>query len=280
MQISRRYFVFSCKSQGFKDEKRLFNQNNHKKAGDNKNCFYQNWDRLEDREIILSGQTSVAAYCKLDTLTNDIPLIIFDEIHQFGGWKNFLKVFFDHYQDKFRIIVTGSSRLSTFKKGGDSLMGRYFPYQLHPLTLAEISGRDLQEDNDLHSSPLTIEHDDFEKLLKFGGFPEPWLKANTRFYNQWKRLRHEQFFKEDIRDLTRIQEVDFLVVKNDKPWILVEVKKSGNKSLSEHLAFFQRQTGAEYAFQVTEDLPFVNRNCFEIHEPVKVPLLTFLSQFC
>ncbi|MBC8387421.1 MAG: AAA family ATPase [Actinobacteria bacterium] len=54
--------------------------------------------------------------------------MVFDEIHKYGKWKTFLKGFFDTYKEKIKIIVTGSSRLDIYKKGGDSLMGRYFPY--------------------------------------------------------------------------------------------------------------------------------------------------------
>jgi uncharacterized protein len=44
------------------------------------------------------------------------------------------------------------------------------------------------------------------------------------------------------------------------------------------LGYYQRATGAEFAFQVVIDLPFVNRNCFEVKDPIIVPAKTFLSQ--
>ena len=28
---------------------------------------------------------------------------------------------------------------------------------------------------------------ELEKLLRFGGFPEPFLEASSRFYNRWKK---------------------------------------------------------------------------------------------
>ena len=77
----------------------------------------------------LEGPLVIAAYAKLDELSHQKPIIVFDEIHKFKKWKSFLKGFYDTYHQKTQIIVTGSSRLKIFKPGGDSLMGRYFSYK-------------------------------------------------------------------------------------------------------------------------------------------------------
>ncbi len=55
--------------------------------------------------------------------------------------------------------------------------------------------------------PVPIGQEDYDALLAFGGFPEPYLKRNKTFFNHWKRLRTEQLFREDVRDLSRIQEI-------------------------------------------------------------------------
>ena len=58
---------------------------------------------------------------------------LLDEIHKFKGWKRFIKGQYDTLKDKFRFLVTGSARLDIYRKGGDSLQGRYHYYRLHPL---------------------------------------------------------------------------------------------------------------------------------------------------
>lgn len=166
---------------------------------------YLNWDNLDHRKIILEGVNSVASFAGLDKLTSEVPIVVFDEIHKYGKWKTFLKGFFDTYKEKVKIIVTGSSRLDVYKRGGDSLMGRYFSYRLHQLSIAELkrvdlSGKEINE-------PFQSKSHDFEKLLKNGGFPEPFIKDDPRFLNRWKTLRQEQLIREDIRDLSRIQEL-------------------------------------------------------------------------
>jgi len=166
---------------------------------------YLNWDNLDHRRIILKGVNSVAEFVGLDKLSSDIPIVVFDEIHKYSKWKIFLKGFFDTYKGKVKIIVTGSSRLDVYKKGGDSLMGRYFPCRLHQLSLAEL-GRVTIPEKEI-SAPFQGKKQDFEKLLKNGGFPEPFIKDDPQFLNRWKSLRQEQLIREDIRDLSRIQEL-------------------------------------------------------------------------
>ena len=166
---------------------------------------YLNWDNTDHRKIILGGPQSVAVHAGLDKLTSDIPIIVFDEIHKHGKWKTFLKGFYDTYQEKVKIIVTGSSRLDIYKKGGDSLMGRYFTYRLHQLSLAELSV--IEPSDQEINKPFLSRDGALEKLLVNGGFPEPFIKNNPRFLNRWKTLRQQQLVKEDIRDLSRIQEL-------------------------------------------------------------------------
>ena len=166
---------------------------------------YFNWDNQDHRALIIEGPNRIGEEIGVRELQEKHRIVIFDEIHKYSKWKNFLKGFFDVYSPGVRIIVTGSSRLDVFKKGGDSLMGRYFLYHLHPISVGEIIGARLAEKE--IQVPGPIDPQTFDSLYTFGGFPEPFLKANLRFSNRWKRLRQQQLFTEDIRDLTRVQEI-------------------------------------------------------------------------
>jgi len=130
-------------------------------------------------------------------------LIVFDEIHKYPKWKQFLKGFFDLYEKKCKIVVTGSAKLNTFRRQGDSLMGRYFLYRVHPLSVAELlSTKNRDKEINL---PQKINHEAFLNLFKYGGFPEPCLNRSDRFLNNWQRLRQDQLIQEDIRNLSQIQ---------------------------------------------------------------------------
>jgi predicted AAA+ superfamily ATPase len=84
-------------------------------------------------------------------------------------------------------------------------MGRYFLYHMHPLSLAEL--RRSAETPELHRPPGEIPKREFEALWEHGGYPEPFVKRDVRFSNRWRRLRQQQLLREDVRDLTRVQEL-------------------------------------------------------------------------
>ncbi len=163
---------------------------------------YFNWDSEDHRRAILNGPTAVADAIGVTT----VRTVIFDELHKYPGWKNFLKGFYDTISHKrFHVVVTGSSRLDIYRKGADSLMGRYFMYRMHPLSVGEITNTKLPAEE--ISSPHPISKKNFSALLQFGGFPEPYLKNNTRFFNRWKSTRLKLLFREDLREAARVLEV-------------------------------------------------------------------------
>jgi predicted AAA+ superfamily ATPase len=355
---------------------------------------YLNWDQPDDRIRILGSPKKLAEELGLLELSEQPPIVIFDEIHKFDDWKNWIKGFFDTYETKCRIIITGSARLNFLKKKGDSLMGRYFRYRICPLSVGELLRTEYRE-NEI-CDPRFVGEDSFDTLLNLGGFPEPYLSGSQLFYNNWRSLRTQQLLQEDIRDISQVQdtarievlaelvrrqvgqltscaslakklktsavttdnwlhilqacyycfalrpwsknvtrsllkepkyflwdwaycpdegarlenfiachlmkavyywtdiglgqydlffirdkekrEVDFVVVRNDKPWFLVEVKKSKSNRISPSLTHFHSTLGTENAFQVIIDMEYVDRDCFLEKEPTKVPARTLLSQ--
>jgi predicted AAA+ superfamily ATPase len=124
-------------------------------------------------------------------------LIIFDELHKLKNWKSWLKGIYDTEKTSPWIIVTGSAKLDTYHKVGDSLAGRFFQFRLHPLDLKEIKA--IIKPDDLEAA--------LEQLLNTGGFPEPYLEGNTRFYNRWKRSHLDIIVKQDLIDLENVQQI-------------------------------------------------------------------------
>ena len=167
---------------------------------------YFNWDNDEHRRLIISGQKFIEQILPLHTL-GEKPLVIFDELHKYPSWKNYIKGFYDQYKDHYNIIVTGSAHLNVFQKGGDSLMGRYLPFTIHPLSVGELQSNPLES---LFRSPFEIQTVDYEALYNYGGFPAPYLYRDREGYLQWKRTRLSQLFREDIRDTTEVRKVSKL----------------------------------------------------------------------
>lgn len=173
---------------------------------------YCNWDNLDDRELVLAGPARLAARLGADRLFAARPIVLFDELHKFPRWKPFLKGLYDTYTDRLRIIVTGSSRLDVYRRGGDSLMGRYFAYRMHPFSVAETLSRDLPDPDRIVRPPSSIDPVEFDALWTHGGYPEPFLKRDARFSRRWQSLRLRQLVREDVRDLTRVQQIDQMEV--------------------------------------------------------------------
>jgi len=170
---------------------------------------YLNWDNIEHRQLILGDNKMLVEHFGLNQLKTASPLLILDEIHKYSQWKQFLKGLFDQFSGQIAILVTGSARMDIFRKGGDSLMGRYFNYRLHPLSVAELSHSTWNIEKPLQAAHA-IAAEDYQNLFQFGGFPEPFLKTNQSFYRRWFRLRQQQLVREDIREVAKVQEIDQL----------------------------------------------------------------------
>jgi predicted AAA+ superfamily ATPase len=50
----------------------------------------------------------------------------------------------------------------------------------------------------------------YQRLLKIGGFPEPFLSADEREARRWRRERFDRILREDIRDLESIKNIQLL----------------------------------------------------------------------
>ncbi len=164
---------------------------------------YLNWDDPDDRRVILRGPAAVADRIQLARLRATAPVLVLDELHKHAKWQAFLKGFFDVYGTRLRTIVTGSSRLDVFRRGGDSLMGRYFLYRMHPFSVGECLRIDVP--STAIQPPGQLEDEEWRALWEHGGFPEPFLRRELRFTRRWRSLRQDQLTKEEIRTITQIQ---------------------------------------------------------------------------
>lgn len=142
---------------------------------------YLNWDSEIDRSKIKNREWPKSE-----------KLIILDEIHKFKNWRNFIKGLYDTLKNTHSFLITGSARLDLFRKGGDSLLGRYFYYRLHPYSLPE----------------LGLSKDNTKRLMSFGGFPEPLLSNNERTLRRWHQSRLNRIVRFDIRDVEQIGDID------------------------------------------------------------------------
>ena len=169
---------------------------------------YLNWDNVDNRRLLLQGPASIAQALELDVVRARPPVATLDELHKYTKWKSLLKGFFDSYGDRVRLIVTGSSRIDIFRRGGDSLMGRYFLYRMHPWSVAESLRTHLLQ-KEIHA-PEEVRSADWDALREHGGFPEPFLRRDSRFTRRWRSLRYEQLSREDLREISLVSDLGTL----------------------------------------------------------------------
>lgn len=141
---------------------------------------YLSWDILEQRERILRRELPPG------------PLWIFDEIHKYRSWRNYLKGLYDGKPAAQQILVTGSARLDLYRYSGDSLQGRYHLLRLHPLSAAELEIGDAEG---------------LERLLTLGGFPEPFFGGSEVEARRWSREYRNLLVREEMVSLERVQDL-------------------------------------------------------------------------
>jgi hypothetical protein len=145
-----------------------------------------NWDSRKARERILA-----------EAWEDSVPLVVFDELHKYPRWKQWIKGVYDTKPSHQTYAVTGSAKLNVYKKGGDSLLGRYHYWRIHPLTLDELpSGVSPKEG--------------FQRLMTLGGFPESFLGNDERKARRWRKERYDRILREDIQDVSRVRDVQLI----------------------------------------------------------------------
>jgi len=172
-----------------------------------KSGHYYNWDDVKFRKMWVKDPSNTILYDG-----KICPIFIFDEIHKAKMWKRTLKGIYDTREKEMDIIVTGSARLNVYKKGSDSLLGRYYHFRLHPFSLAEISGHSISSPENLREklfggSRTKTFPDLLKDLFEYGPFPDPFLSSNVKKANLWRKNRLERVIREDLRDLTRTLEL-------------------------------------------------------------------------
>ena len=178
-------------------------------AEDFNNSLYFNWDILDEKRKLIENPFF---YEQVHRKDNSMPLIIFDELHKYSNWKNYLKSVYDRDKGNYKFIVSGSGRLDMYQKGGDSLAGRYFIFYLWPFTLAELAGNNLPFEQFM-SNPIEVRacpnetQPAWNRLNRFSGFPDPYLSKTDQFYRIWSNTYRKQLLREDIRDLASLRSI-------------------------------------------------------------------------
>lgn len=182
-----------------------------------------NWDTPKLKALYREDPTFFESEARLLKKGKKDVWIALDEIHKRVKWKDILKGYYDQFRDDFRFVISGSARLDLFRRTGDALIGRYFLFHLYPFSFTEMGSRSFEDLNLWHGmagnkkwhdlfgiigdqAPLPF--DLWQQMYEFGPFPEPLLKGDKSFSDLWHRDYLSLYLREEIRDLTRISDID------------------------------------------------------------------------
>ena len=149
---------------------------------------------------------------KTEQIDTTLSIVVLDEVHKYPRWRNLIKGIYDKYKKSLKILVTGFARLDHFHKA------RTFPQKF------QYFSQEMAKFENLVAC----------QLLKFCHYEE-----DTQGHKM--ELRY-------IKDVDN-REVDFLVLKENRPLFAVECK-TGERNISKHIRYFRERIPIPQFYQV------------------------------
>jgi len=180
-----------------------------------KNIFFFNLDDVILRGEIISNFYFIRNFIEerlgknLKDLSSPIYLFI-DEVQKAPSVFDLLKILYDNFSEKIKIIISGSSSLTIQKKSAESLAGRMVNVYLYPLSIREIL---------IDYFNLSLNHGLFEALIEGKRFDLDFLlfcqtQVLKQDYDQKRQL--DLVLKQALLDgtlpavFTRVKEKEYL----------------------------------------------------------------------
>lgn len=174
------------------------------------NLIYFDLEDFELVDLCNAGVKDVIEYLKDQNcdFKKKIYLLI-DEIQYLDNPSSFLKLFHDHYKDKIKIIVSGSSTFAIKSKFKDSLVGRTIDFELFGLDFEEFLIFREMDYNLNAKSELVIK--ELKKLWQefvfYGSYPRIVLESSQEIKEQLLKQIINTYIKKDIKDLANIPDI-------------------------------------------------------------------------
>jgi len=180
------------------------------KQGLEKTIFYLNLE-----EINVLGPLNENPERLLEYIINSDKknYFLIDEIQYLDNPSNFLKHLYDKYNQKIKIICTGSSSLELKAKFQDSLAGRKITFNVLPLSFEEFlifKKSKIYDYRRQDKVPPKIEGE-FRKLLDefllYGGMPAVVLKNDVKLKKDLLSEYTSAYINKDIRHIGKIDDI-------------------------------------------------------------------------
>lgn len=204
--------IHGCRQAGKTSLLRYIIDNHLKKICPESNIFYFDLEDSLFLDLCDTSTEEVISYLKAKGADFNKKIYIFiDEIQYLKNPSSFLKLFYDRYKEKIKLIVSGSSSFLIKKKFKNSLVGRIIDFELFTLDFEEFLSFKGRKYN-LKVPQPDILQDELRKLytefIIYGGYPGIVLEDIL----EKKEIKLKQiintYIKKDIRDLAEIRDID------------------------------------------------------------------------
>jgi predicted AAA+ superfamily ATPase len=146
-------------------------------------AYFINLERLDYLALLNHSPENIFSIVPLPPEGQRTTIFI-DEIQYMDNPSNFLKLLFDVYRGRLKLVVTGSSAFYIDQKFTDSLAGRKRLFHLPTLSFSEFLL--FKQRNDLADLlPLRFNPDNFTKLLRL---PLMQREELVRFFSEFSRF--------------------------------------------------------------------------------------------
>lgn len=179
-----------------------------KEGFESKNIIYFSFD--EFRKVSLRDILKAYEELLSREIKNQKSLVLFDEIQKLEDWENQLKVIYDLYKNKMKIIISGSESLFIKTKSKESLAGRIFEFRINPLSFREfLEFNEKRFDNlKLYEKELLML---FNEFIHCQGFPELiGVKEKDIITKYLKEGIVDKILYRDIPELFKIKDISVL----------------------------------------------------------------------
>ncbi|MFH0755109.1 MAG: ATP-binding protein [bacterium] len=248
-----------------------------KKNVSEKNIFYLS---LEDINIFNTLNENPENIFKYVLDKNKKNYFLIDEIQYLDNPSNFLKLLYDKYAEKIKLIITGSSSLELKANFQDSLVGRKVTFEINPLDFEEFlvfknfSHIDYFSKIDLPEN-IKKEFDDIlEEYLLYGGMPAVVLQNDKEKKIKLLGEYVSAYINKDIRSIGKIENVvyfnNFIKIISSQISGLLNVNELSNTLNIDRRTLEKYLELLEYTFVLYKVSPFLGNVRSQITKMQKI----------
>ena len=179
---------------------------------DNENIIYMDLENQRNLDLCNSGINQFIDYIDLKSNNNKKRYIFIDEIQYLNNPSSFLKQFYDHYSHNCKLIVSGSSSFEIKRKFKDSMMGRFFEFELFGLDFEEFlkfKNKNYNIGERINSHSINEELKKlFGEFIIYGSYPRVVLINNEDQKEKYLQGIINAYLRKDIREFGQIRDID------------------------------------------------------------------------